>query len=207
MTQLSRRPALAALLAFAGVAGVIALPQPALVNAQEASSDMAYQVDPTHSTIVFSAKYMGQSPFFGMFTSSMGGMDYDGSDPSSLKIDISAPLSALDTHNETRDGHLRGPDWFDAAEHPNVHFTGSGATANEDGTHTLEGELTLAGVTKPVTVTLTDLASGETPRGQRMGIGGSFTVKRSDFGVTTMMGDSGIGDEITLHFGFQAVAQ
>jgi len=201
-----RTAALAAVVAT-GLAGLTLIPQPRPAAA-EASMAQAktYGVDPVHSTIVFGAQYMGQSPFYGMFTDYAGTMSYDGSDPASLQVEVVAPMSSIDTHNETRDSHLKSPDWFNAAEHPEVRFTGSNASDNGDGTMTLEGELTLHGQTRPITVTLTDLAAGSTPRGDRMGIGGTFTVKRSDFGVTTMLGENGIGDEITLIFGIQGTA-
>ncbi len=190
-----------------GVAGVTLFPQPRAAEAAVLQEAKGYAVDPVHSTIVFSAIYMGQSPFFGMFTQYSGSLSYDGSDPASLEVDVVAPMESIDTHNEQRDGHLKAPDWFKAAEYPTVRFVGSGASDNGDGTMTMQGELTLAGETKPIAVTLKQLASGQTPRGDRMGIGGTFTIKRSDFGVNTMMGDSGISDEITLHFGIQGVAK
>ena len=62
-------------------------------------------------------------------------------------------------------------------------------------------------MTKPVTATVTHLEAGQTPRGDRVGVGAELTVKRSDFGVTTMLGEDGIGDEITLYVGLQGVAQ
>ena len=202
-----RSTAVVAALLLAGVAGVVALPQPRVAEAAAMQEAKSYAVDPVHSTIVFSAMYMGQSPFYGMFTQYSGTMSYDGSDPASLEVDVIAPLESIDTHNEQRDTHLKSPDWFKAAEYPNVRFVGSGASDNGDGTMTMQGELTLSGQTKPIEVTLKQLDAGQTPRGDRMGVGGTFVIQRSDFGVTTMLGENGIGDEITLHFGIQGVAK
>ena len=203
MTTAARRRAVAVLLLVAaGVAGVLALPT-AAVEARQATD---YQIDPVHSTVVFSALYMGQSPFYGMFTQASGSASYDGSSPDSFALEVVLPMESIDTHNEQRDAHLKSPEWFNAREYPNVTFRGRGLTDNGDGTYSLDGELTLHGQTRPVTATVTHLKAGTTPRGERMGVGASFTVKRSDFGVTTMLGEDGIGDEITLHVGLQAVA-
>lgn len=207
----TRRSLAAFALAAVAVAGVTFVPAPreadaatAVANVQEAK---AYKVDTVHSTVVFSALYMGQSPFYGMFTESSGTLAYDGQDPASLKIDVTLPMDAIDTHNAQRDGHLKAPDWFNAREYPTVRFTGANASDNGDGTMSLDGELTLSGVTKPITIKLTHLKAGQTPRGERMGIGAEFTVKRTDFGVDTMVGEDGIGDEITIRAGIQATPQ
>jgi polyisoprenoid-binding protein YceI len=195
------------LAAVAGLAGLVAVPQIRTADAAILQEAKSYAVDPVHSTIVFSALYAQQSPFYGMFTQTGGTMSYDGSNASSLTVDIVAPLESIDTHNEQRDAHLKSPDWFNAAEHPNVRFTGSNVSTDDDGKMTMEGELTLNGQTKPAIITVTHLKAG-TARGQeRMGLGATFTIKRSEFGVTSSMGPNGIGDEITLHVGLQGVAQ
>ena len=201
-----RRVAFALVLA-AAVAGVLALPTPREAAAVEARRATAYQIDPVHSTVVFTALYMGQSPFYGMFTQSSGSVSYDGTSPDSFGLEVVLPMESIDTHNEQRDAHLKSPEWFNAREYPNVTFSGRGLTDNGDGTYALDGELTLHGQTRPVTATVTHLKAGTTPRGERVGVGATFSVKRSDFGVTTMLGEDGIGDEITLHVGLQAVAQ
>ncbi len=203
-----RRPFRAvALASLVAIAGVTLVPHVRPVAAVEMQSATTYKIDPIHSTIVFSAMYMGQSPFYGMFTNTSGTMMYDGSDASTLKVDVTAPLSSLDTHNEDRDAHLKSPDWFNAPTHPNVRFVGENPSDNGDGTMTMEGELTLNGQTKPVTIMIQNLKAGTTPRGERMGLGATFKIKRTEFGVNTMVGDDGIGDEITLHVGLQAVPE
>ncbi len=199
----------AALVALAGTAGVALLPVPQAADANAATAvqeTRSYSVDSVHSAVIFSASYMGMSPFYGQFTDYSGSMTYDGSSSESFKLDLTIPMSSIDTHNTQRDNHLKAPDWFNAREFPNVTFTSESLSQKNDGTYELQGELTLHGVTKPVTATVSDLKAASTPRGDRIGLGATFTVKRSDFGVTTMLGDEGIGDEITLHVGLQGVA-
>ena len=203
--------AAASIVAVAAVAGIAFLPVPQLADANASASIVqearTYNVDPVHSTVVFSAMYMGMSPFYGQFTDYSGTLTYDGESASSLKLELEIPMDSIDTHNTQRDNHLKAPDWFDARQYPTVKFTSGEVSEGDDGTYEMQGELTLHGVTKAVTATVTDLKAASTPRGDRAGLGATFTVKRSDFGVTTMMGDEGIGDEITLHVGLQATAQ
>jgi polyisoprenoid-binding protein YceI len=195
-------------LAAVGVAGLVALPQPEPAKATTtAALATSYAIDPVHSTVVFSALYLGQSPFYGMFTESSGSMTWDGSSTDSFSLEVVLPMDAIDTHNATRDGHLKSAEWFNARQFPTVTFRGSELTDDGDGTYTLQGELTLHGQTRDIEADVTHLAARETPRGVRMGVGATFTVNRSDFGVTTMLGDDGISDEITLHVGLQGVAQ
>ncbi|MEM1013753.1 MAG: YceI family protein [Planctomycetota bacterium] len=203
---MSRRLSSIALASVVAIAGVSVVPHIRSAPAAVMQESTSYEIDSLHSTIVFSALYMGQSPFYGMFTATSGTMTYDGTNPSTLQVDITAPLASLDTHNSDRDAHLKSPDWFNAPEHPNVRFVGGSPSDNGDGTMTMQGELTLNGQTNPVTVTVQHLKAGNTPRGQRMGLGATFTIKRTDFGVNTMVGENGIGDEITLHVGLQGLA-
>lgn len=213
-----RRGALA-LAAFAavGAAGLVALPlpQPATATAiaatvrpaQETQAARTYNVDPVHSSVIFSALYMGMSPFYGQFTDYSGTLTYDGQTPESFDLTFEIPMDSIDTHNEQRDAHLKSPDFFNAREYPTVKFVSKKLTETGDGTYELTGDLTLHGVTKEVTADVTHLKAAKTRAGDRCGVGATFTVNRSDYGVTTMIGDDGIGDEITLHVGVQAVAQ
>ncbi len=208
-----RRTLLAAVLALAGIAGVIALPQPNHAGATTTTTTTtarpvatAYNIDPVHSAVVFSAIYMGMSPFYGQFTEYSGTLEYDGENADSLKVMVEIPMDSVDTHNAQRDTHLESPDFFNAREYPTIKFESTELTGSE-GDWTLKGKLTMHGVTKDVEAKVTHLKAVETPRGNRMGLGAEFTVKRSDYNVTTMMGDAGISDEITLRIGLQGVMQ
>lgn len=208
------RRAVLALSTFAavGAAGLVALPQPQPVAAaatavRPAQQAKTYDVDPVHTAVIFSAIYMGQSPFYGQFTDYRGTLTYDGQNSDSFKPTLEIPMDSIDTHNEQRDAHLKSPDFFNAREYPTVKFVSQKLTETGDGKYEVTGDLTLHGVTKQVTAEVSRLKAGKTPMGDRCGLGATFNVKRSDFGVTTMMGDDGIGDEVTLHVGVQAVAQ
>ena len=194
--------------ALAGVGAFLTLPAPRPALAVAAQDAKSYKIDPVHTTVVFSAMYGTIAPFYGQFTDYKGTVAYDGQSPRSLKVDVEIPVDSLDTHNDVRNGHLKSPDWFNAREYPTVRFVSTGVEGT-GGDMTLKGDLTLHGVTKPVTAKIDHLgvqAFGG-PRGTRVGLGCAFVVKRSDFGVTQMLGDTGIGDEITLMVGLQGTAQ
>ncbi|MGF1633193.1 MAG: YceI family protein [Phycisphaerae bacterium] len=164
-----------------------------------------FNVDPVHSTVIFSAMYASVVPFYGQFTEYDGTFAYDGQNPETFKTTFVIPMASIDTHNDTRDGHLKSPDWFNAREYPEVTFASTGLTADGDGTYTLTGDLTLHGVTRPVSVDVSRLTTRQTPRGFRIGLAGTFSINRSDFGVTAMLDEDGIGDEVTLQLGVQGV--
>ena len=207
---LRRLTAAALVLAAGGVASVALPPEtPANAAALAAAQDVkTYKIDPVHTTVVFSAMYGTVAPFYGQFTDYKGTIAYDGNSMSSLKVDIEIPMDSIDTHNDQRNGHLKSPDWFNAREYPNITFKSSGVTGIGD-ERVLKGDLTLHGVTKPVVATISHVGAQDfgDQRGSRAGLACTFKVKRSDFGVSTMMGDQGIGDEITLMVGLQGTAE
>ena len=207
---LRRLTAAALVLAAAGVA-FVALPTETPANAAALAAQQSaktYKVDPVHTTVVFGAMYGTVAPFYGQFTDYKGTVAYDGNSAASLKVDIEIPMDSIDTHNDQRNGHMKSPDWFNAREYPTISFKSTGVTGigNEK---VLKGDLTLHGVTKPVVATISHLGAQNfgDQRGDRVGLACAFKVKRSDFGVSTMLGDQGIGDEITLMVGLQGVAQ
>ena len=206
---LRRLTSLAVVLAAAGVA-FVALPRetPAAAALAAAQDVKTYKVDPVHTTVVFSAMYGTVAPFYGQFTDYKGTIAYDGNSMRSLKVDIEIPMDSIDTHNDQRNGHLKSPDWFNAREYPTIAFKSTGVTGIGD-ERVLKGDLTLHGVTKPVVARIDHLGAQNfgDQRGSRAGLGCTFKVKRSDFGVSTMMGDQGIGDEITLMVGLQGTLE
>jgi len=118
----------------------------------------------------------------------------------------------VDTGNAKRDEHLRGPDFFNAKEFPAISFKSTSLTATEsDGAdagkaYTLAGDLTLMGVTKPITVQAVKLAEGKDPWGNfRIGFDTSFKIKRSDFGMTYGVDNGVVGDEVTIMLSFEGI--
>jgi polyisoprenoid-binding protein YceI len=172
------------------------------VLAATAKAD-TYKIDPVHSSIVFKIKHANVSYVYGRFNKFEGAFTLDG-DKSS--VEATAAVESIDTAVPKRDDHLRGPDFFNAKQFPDISFK-STKVEEKDGKLVFTGDLTLHGVTKPVTVELTKVGEGPgfKPGEVRAGLEGAVTIKRSEFGMGGML--NMLGDEVTLMLGFEGVKQ
>ncbi len=156
----------------------------------------AFQVDAVHSSVLFRVKHMNTSYAYGRFNDVSGKFQVDEADPSKSVMDLTINAESVDTANAKRDLHLKGPDFFNAKEFPTITFKGKSFRKTAAG-YDVAGDLTLHGVTKPVTFKLGLTGSGKGMRGEALaGVEGSAVLKRSDFGMTYMVGP--IGDEVTV---------
>jgi polyisoprenoid-binding protein YceI len=160
-----------------------------------------YAVDGAHAAAVFRVSHIGLSWTYGRFKDLTGTFAVDARNPAAARFDLSARVDSVDTDNAKRDEHLKSPDFFAAKQFPTISFKSTSAKPVEGG-YELAGELTLHGVTKPVTVVFKGGRTAEFPKGvQRTGFVGEFTIKRSDFGMTKML--EGVGDEINVQLSFE----
>jgi polyisoprenoid-binding protein YceI len=165
-----------------------------------------YQLDGVHSAIFFRVKHFGVGYCYGRFNDISGSVTLDEQNPAACALEIRARAESIDTNNAKRDQHLKGPDFFNAREFPVITFKSKQVKLTRPQTYEVTGDLTLHGVTRAVTIQLQRVGAGKDPRGTyRTGFETSFTVKRSDFGMKFMSG--GIGDEVWLLVGFEAVRQ
>jgi polyisoprenoid-binding protein YceI len=170
-----------------------------------------YNVDPVHSSVNFRVKHLDTSYAFGRFNDIAGKFTLDDKSPGGSSFDVTVKAASVDTGNAQRDQHLKGPDFFNAVQFPTVSFKSTRAVASlgvdgfspqgkSEGSVQLtgfivNGELTLHGVTKPVTIRLQKTGSGKDMRGNAIvGLVGTLVVKRSDYGMTGMAG--AVGDEV-----------
>jgi polyisoprenoid-binding protein YceI len=164
-----------------------------------------YTVDPAHSAAVFRVSHLGLSWSYGRFGDVSGSFAVDSQNPSGTFFTLMAQVGSIDTGNAKRNEHLKSPDFFDAAQYPTVSFK-STSIRPANGGYEVEGDLTLHGVTKPITLLLKGGRTAEFPRGvQRTGYVTEFTIKRSDFGMDKMVG--AVGDKITVEFSFEGTKQ
>jgi polyisoprenoid-binding protein YceI len=153
-----------------------------------------YQADAVHSTTVFRVKHLDTVYFWGRFNEIAGTFSLDPADPSQSKLQFQVPSKSVDTGNAARDQHVKGPDFFNVVQFPTISFV-SKSTAKSGEGYEVNGDLTLHGVTKPVTVKVTQTGSGKGMRGNPIaGIEATFTIRRSDFGMSKMFGP--VGDEV-----------
>jgi len=187
-------------LALAAAAAAIAL-APAIAAAD------TYDIDSVHSAVMFRAKRMGVVYVYGRFNEFAGTLDLAGDDAATGKLVLEVKTASIDTGNQRRDDHLRSPDFLNAAQLPTMKFESTGVRATGDGKLEVTGNLTLHGVTKPVTAMVEKIGSGKDPRAGKALVGyeGKFTLKRTDYDVKYVVGP--VSDEIDITISLQAVAR
>ncbi|MEP6626846.1 MAG: YceI family protein [Ginsengibacter sp.] len=171
-----------------------------------------WSLDPMHSEITFKVKHLMISTVTGHFKkfSLIGETESDDFN-TARKIEFSTEIDSIDTNNAQRDAHLKSADFFNAEQHPYITFTGSKYQGEgEDGK--LSGELTIAGITKPVVLNVEFGGIIVDPYGQtKAGFTVSGKISRKDFGITygSTLETGGVllGDEIKINAEIQLVKQ
>jgi len=173
----------------------------ALPYAAQASD--SYTVDPEHTFTHFTINHLGFSTMHGRFDKSSGKVTLDPAAKNG-SIEISIESGSVSTGFAKRDDHLKSPDFFNAAEFPSITFKSSKIKFKGDVPASVEGELTLLGVTKPVTLTVTEFNCGANPMNKKYecGAGAVAQIKRSDFGMKAFL--PAVGDDIKLEFEVEA---
>lgn len=161
-----------------------------------------WNVDPSHASVVFKINHAGFADTYGMFPGASGKATTGAQGLSSVEVTLKA--DQVNTGVPKRDGHLRSPDFFNVAQHPNITFKSTAVKKTGENTFEVTGNLTLLGQTKAVTTTLTQSKVGEFPKGTtRTGFTGEIKIKRSDFGMK--YGLPGIGDDVHLMLAIEVV--
>jgi polyisoprenoid-binding protein YceI len=174
-----------------------------------------WPLDPMHSGVQFKVRHIGLSNVRGRFNRFDATLSV-GETLADTRIEATIEMSSVDTNQPDRDAHLLGTDFFSADQHPQMTFRSTGiraaATGGEDGSYALDGELTLNGTTRPVTLDVefygveTHPADGST----HAGFSATTTVNRDDFGVDFNaplgMGKFALGRNIAVELDLQFVA-
>ncbi len=169
-----------------------------------------YSLDPSHTRIGFVARHAMVTKVRGAFNEFEGTGFLDGDDPSRSKVSVTIQAKSIDTRNEQRDGHLRSNDFLAMDEFAVITFESTEAKQLDDTTFQLTGDLTVRGVTKPVTIDFTFEGAALDPFGnRRIGFEGSTTISRKDFGITwnaaLETGGVLVSDKVTLEFELSAI--
>ncbi|MCA9794095.1 MAG: YceI family protein [Candidatus Eremiobacteraeota bacterium] len=168
-----------------------------------------FVVDPVHSSLGFDVRYL-VSTLEGRFNRFDGVVSYDPENPESLEVEFVVAADSIDTASQKRDTHLRSKDFFDVETYPKITFRSTSVTRFDERQLAVAGDLSLHGVTRPITALVT--VSGPTPpdeKGQMtIGCRATFSVLRSDFGVNTWKDAHGaVGDEVKIRLLVAAHAQ
>jgi len=171
----------------------------------------AWAIDPSHSSFEFIVRHLVVTKVKGRFGAFEGTITVDPSDPHASTVAISIQVASVGTGDEQRDAHLRTSDFFDAEAFPTITFR-STAVRPEGSDYEVDGELTIKGVTKPVTLALEYNGTSADPwGGTRAGFSAETEVNRRDFGldfdVKLDTGGALVGEKIKIQLEVEATLQ
>lgn len=157
-----------------------------------------YTIDKGHTHILFEVSHLGFSTTHGEFLEFDGEFDFDPDAPENSRISVTIDTASIDTGHAERDEHLRNADFFDVEEYPTMTFETTGVEVTGENTAELTGDLTLLGVTQPVTLDVQLNAMGPHPFQDKTvaGFTATGTINRSDFGMTYAA--PAVGEEVDI---------
>ena len=171
-----------------------------------------WSLDPTHSEISFKIKHLMISTVTGQFKKfSLAGETETDDFNTAKKIEFTADIDSIDTNNEQRDAHLKSADFFNVEKHPQIHFLGTKYEGDEEDGK-LYGNVTIAGISKPIILNVEFGGIAEDPYGQtKAGFTVTGKISRKEFGITygafTETGGVLLADEIKINAEIQLVKQ
>jgi polyisoprenoid-binding protein YceI len=161
-----------------------------------------WTIDPVHSDVSFVVRHFSVSKVRGRFTA-VSGTIVTGEDPNTSSVTAAIQADSVNTDNEQRDGHVRSADFLHVEEHE--HLTFSSTAVRVDGEDVeIDGNLTLHGVTRPVTLTGELGGFADSPHGKVIGVSVSTEIKRSDFGVGATIPVAVVSDKIKIELNIEA---
>lgn len=206
MRLLSRTVIAAAALTLMAGGAVVA--QAALTKNPAEVQAGAYALDSSHGKITWSVDHLGFSTYVGQFVNVEATLNLDPANPSASTLTATIPLTDVAPNSDGLKAHLQTPDFFDTANHPTATFVSRSVTVDaEDPTEAVVvGDLTLRGVTRPVTMEVEFNQAGPSMGGAyKVGFDGEATIKRSEFGVNFAI--PAVSDEVELHIEGEFVLQ
>ncbi len=171
-----------------------------------------YAIDPAHSQVGFSVKHMMFSTVRGYFEGFEGTIVVDHDNPANSTVNVTIDASTINTRDEKRDEHLRSADFFDVAQYPTITFKSTSIDFKDAEDFTVNGELTMHGVTQPVKIKAEQTGEGTNPWGVDVaGFEGTAKVNRKDFGLNwnaaLEKGGVLVGDEIKISLELEVAKQ
>ena len=176
-----------------------------------ASLTGTYTIDPSHSRFGFVVRHAMVSKVRGQFNEFEGTINVDAAEPTRSSAELVIKTASIDTRNAERDAHLRSNDFFAMEEYPEIRFVSTGIEQGEDEDHfKVTGDLTIRGVTKPITFDLEFTGAAIDPWGNtRIGFEGSTVVNRKDWGVSwnapLEAGGVLVSEKVTIEFEVEGI--
>lgn len=193
----------------AALASILLLPLAA------SAAPRTWVIDPEHFSIAFGVEHAGFADVMGLFQEAEGRFVYDPETRELESGEVTVQADSVFSAHQERDEHVRGGDFLDADAHPEIRFVATGYEPEGEDRGELQGDLTLLGETRPVTLDVRINRTGEYPFGGDMlsdppyviGISAETTIQRSEWGMTYGVEDNIVGDAVDLRFEFEARRQ
>lgn len=165
-------------------------------------------VDQMHSSLMFQIKHADVANFYGAFKKVSGTVHIDDANLKESSVTIEVDADSVDSRDEGRDRHLKSQDFLDVKQFPTISFK-SKSVAKNDAVYEIAGDVTLHGVTKPVTIQARLTGAGQVSErmGYRAGFETNFSINRSDFGMKYGIEHKTLGDEVRLLVSLECVPQ
>lgn len=177
-----------------------------LFAAQAMAAPQTYVLDSTHTFPRFSYNHMGLSKQILSFKKTTGSVVLDKA-AKQAHVDITIDMTSINTGFDDFDGHIQGADFLDTATFPTATFKSTQVNFDGDTPVSIDGDLTIKGITKPITLTVTSFFNGAHPMLKKDSVGANATavIKRSEFNAGKFV--PAVGDEVTLDIALEAIAQ
>ena len=192
------KPSILAAVLAGGMTATVAQAEPA-----------RYELDPEHVAVAFLVDHIGFAKTLGKFLEVEGSFVFDETVPALSDLQVQIAAESVFTAHERRDNHVRSNDFLSVDDHPEITFVMTDAEPTGDRTGLVTGDLTIRGVTRPVTLDVTWNKSGKYPFNDNYvtGVSARTTIQRSDFGMTYAVENGLVGDEVEILIEAEAIRQ
>ncbi len=182
-------------------------PAPAPSSAPSAET-LNFDIDGGHSSVIFKIQHLGVSNFYGRFNEVSGSFSFDPDDLATMQVEVTVNAESIDSNHDGRDDHLKGPDFFNVKQFPELTFTST--KAEPAGAKVwVHGELTMLDETREIKILMDNpMHSVVNARfGHRAGMECFFHVNRSDFGMNYMLDGGLLGNDVQLIISLEGIAK
>lgn len=168
------------------------------------AADYVIDTKGAHAFVQFHIKHLGYSWLVGRFNTFSGEFSYDENNPGAAKVAVTIDTASVDSNHAERDKHLRNEDFLEVDKYPQAKFVSTAYRDKGDGTGELDGELTLHGVTRPITIAVNHIGAGKDPwGGYRRGFEGRTSFALADFNIKKNLGPA--SREVHLWLGVEGI--
>ncbi|MCG2572434.1 MULTISPECIES: YceI family protein [Acinetobacter] len=178
----------------------------AVASSITVAAPVAYKIDPTHTATVFSWNHFGFSTPSANFSDIQGVINVDNAKPANSSVNVTIPVSSVNTNVPALDKEFQEDGWFNAAKYPNITFVSTKVETKDKKHFKITGNLTVKGITKPVVLKAVLNKQGVHPmtKAEAVGFNATTSFKRSDFGIANYVPN--VGDTITVNITTEAQA-